>query len=60
MVLPADLAVTVNAEVTGGQIRVLGEETSGQGASLDVVSDERPALTLEIDHTFGQIDVERA
>ncbi|WP_229051788.1 PspC domain-containing protein [Aeromicrobium sp. Leaf350] len=60
VILPDDLAVTVEAEISGGQIRILGEETSGQGASLDVVSDERPALTIEIDHTFGQIDVERA
>ena len=60
VILPADLAVTVEATISGGEIRVLGEQTSGQGASLDVVSDERPALTLEIDHTFGQIDVERA
>lgn len=60
VILPDDLAVTVEASISGGQIRVLGEETSGRGASLDVVSDDRPALTLEIDHTFGQIDVERA
>ncbi len=60
VILPPDLAVTVEAEINGGQIRILGEETSGQGATLDVVSDERPALTIEIDHTFGQIDVERA
>lgn len=60
VILPDDLAVTVEATISGGQIRVLGQETSGQGANLDVVSDERPALTLEIDHTFGQIDVERA
>lgn len=60
VILPDDLAVTVEATISGGEIRVLGEQTSGQGASLDVVSDERPALTLEIDHTFGQIDVERA
>ncbi|GAA1752528.1 PspC domain-containing protein [Aeromicrobium alkaliterrae] len=60
VILPADLAVTVEARISGGQIRILGEETSGQDASLDVVSDERPALTIEIDHTFGQIDVERA
>ena len=60
VILPADLDVTVEATISGGEIRVLGEETSGQGASLDVVSDERPALTLEIDHTFGQIHVERA
>ncbi|MEG9226792.1 PspC domain-containing protein [Aeromicrobium sp. Sec7.5] len=60
IILPRDLAVTVEATISGGEIRVLGEQTSGQGASLDVVSDERPALTLEIEHTFGQIDVERA
>ena len=60
VIVPADLPVTVEATISGGEIRALGEETSGQGASLDVVSDERPALTLEIDHTFGQIDVERA
>lgn len=60
VILPADLDVTVEATISGGEIRVLGQVTSGQGASLDVVSDERPALTLEIDHTFGQIDVERA
>lgn len=60
VILPDDLAVTVEATISGGEIRVLGQVTSGREASLDVVSDERPALTLEIDHTFGQIDVERA
>lgn len=60
VILPDDLAVTVEARISGGEIRVLGQVTSGREASLDVVSDERPALTLEIDHTFGQIDVERA
>lgn len=60
VIVPDDLPITVRATIVGGQIRALGEETSGRGASLDVVSDERPALVLVIDQTLGQIDVERA
>ena len=47
--MPDDLPITVRATIVGGQIRALGEETSGRGASLDVVSDERPALVLVIE-----------
>ncbi|MFT4299398.1 MAG: PspC domain-containing protein [Aeromicrobium sp.] len=60
IIVPGDLAVSVDAEVAGGDIRVFGEYSSGRSADLSVPSDQQHSLHLIIDHAFGQVIVERA
>lgn len=60
VIVPRDLPVTVNADIRGGAIEVFGRQSAGGSADLTVRADDLPALTLDIDQTFGHIVVVRS
>lgn len=60
VIVPRDLPVRVEAEIDAGAIEVFGRQSNGGSADLTVRADEFPALTLQIDQTFGHIKVVRS
>lgn len=59
VLVPREVPVRVDAR-TNGEIVVFDQREAGRGAEMLVTADERPALVLDIDHTLGQIRVERS
>jgi predicted membrane protein len=58
VLVPDGLSVDVDAEVTAGDINVLGNTKDGLGVDLSVPADE-PDVELDIDLQFGKITVQR-
>lgn len=63
IVLPPDLAVSIDANVGAGDIDLLGERSEGLGVSRSHVSPDFDtadvALTLDLDVSAGEIEVTR-
>lgn len=57
--VPDGLDVTVDAYVRAGDVRVFDRQSSGTATRLYEEADDRPALTLRIEQTLGQIEVQR-
>jgi len=58
VVVPDGVPVVVDASVRAGDVAVLGERDSGIGRRLRA-SATGPALTIDVDHSLGQVEVRR-
>ena len=61
VIVPEGLNVDIDAHVQAGQINLFDREDDGIGISLTDAPDQptQPALTIDIDHQLGQIEVIR-
>jgi len=59
IIVPTDLDVAVDAELSGGEIRIFDRKANGTNTELKVPAEGPRHLTIDIEHRLGNIEVIR-